>query len=405
MEEWKGRMDQATATILREAIHSREPVDGLTHGLYRYPARFSPGFARAVIEAFTEPGDVVLDPFVGGGTTLVEARALGRLGVGVDINALSTFLLRAKTTILSEQDVHELRSWGERTLVALNLRRPARRATTWMALGYQTNLTGRTTWPSRKLIELALDSIRLLANARQQRLARAVLLKTAQWALDCRAEIPSARAFREQLLVHLQEVLAGALAFRAAARRADREVEPQGVARTLFLQRSVEGIENEPRLTPYLPPRLVLTSPPYPGVHVLYHRWQVQGRRETPAPFWIADALDGNGPSYYTFGDRKRPGLAPYFARAAQAFTSLARIAGPRTLVVQLVAFAEPSWQLPAYLGVMQDAGFREATYSSLANTRDGRVWRGVPNRKWYARTRGESSASNEVVLFHRRAR
>ena len=52
-------------------------------------------------------------------------------------------------------------------------------------------------------------------------------------------------------------------------------------------------------------PKLVLTSPPYPGVHVLYHRWQVDGRKEAPLPFMIANKLDGAGSSYYTMGDRK----------------------------------------------------------------------------------------------------
>src|SRR6478672_1123237 len=56
----------------------REPVRGLTHGFYKYPARFSPSFARATIETFTQPGDLVFDNHVGGGTTLVEALALGR---------------------------------------------------------------------------------------------------------------------------------------------------------------------------------------------------------------------------------------------------------------------------------------------------------------------------------------
>lgn len=42
------------------------------HEYYRYPARFSPRFARAVMSAFSSAGDVVLDPFVGGGTVLVE---------------------------------------------------------------------------------------------------------------------------------------------------------------------------------------------------------------------------------------------------------------------------------------------------------------------------------------------
>ena len=38
-----------------------EPVRGLTHGFYKYPARFSPSFARAAIETFTQPADLVLD--------------------------------------------------------------------------------------------------------------------------------------------------------------------------------------------------------------------------------------------------------------------------------------------------------------------------------------------------------
>jgi DNA modification methylase len=54
------------------------PVSGLTHGFYKYPAWFSPAFARVAVEAFTNPGDLVIDNHVGGGTTLVEALALGR---------------------------------------------------------------------------------------------------------------------------------------------------------------------------------------------------------------------------------------------------------------------------------------------------------------------------------------
>ncbi len=68
---------------LVEAAYDCNPVNGLTHDFYRYPARFSPKFARAAIEAFTEQGDVVFDPFMGGGTTLVEASILGREGVGM----------------------------------------------------------------------------------------------------------------------------------------------------------------------------------------------------------------------------------------------------------------------------------------------------------------------------------
>jgi hypothetical protein len=138
-------------------------------------------------------------------------------------------------------------------------------------------------------------------------------------------------------------------------------------------------------------------------VHVVYHRWQILGRKETPAPFWIANSLDGNGLSYYTFGDRKQPGLANYFETAREVFSSVASIAGPKTIVVQMVAFSHPSWQLPLYLDTMSDAGLREVQFSEIANSNDGRLWRTVPNRKWYADQRGDSAASKEVVLFHRK--
>ena len=54
------------------ALHSSKPVKGLTHGFYLYPARFPPEIARSVISNFSRPGDAVLDPFMGGGTSIVE---------------------------------------------------------------------------------------------------------------------------------------------------------------------------------------------------------------------------------------------------------------------------------------------------------------------------------------------
>lgn len=81
---------------LLNGISNQQPVAGLTHGFYRYPARFSPRFTRATIEAFTRPGDVVYDPFMGSGTTLVEATALGRKAIGSDINSLGVFLSRVR---------------------------------------------------------------------------------------------------------------------------------------------------------------------------------------------------------------------------------------------------------------------------------------------------------------------
>ena len=84
-------LNEGAVGQLRLALRSRQYVSGLTHSFYRYPARFSPLFARTAIALFSKPGDTVLDPFVGGGTTVVETLAAGRRAVGVDLNSLAVF--------------------------------------------------------------------------------------------------------------------------------------------------------------------------------------------------------------------------------------------------------------------------------------------------------------------------
>src|SRR5947209_13449570 len=96
-----------------EAVQNREPVAGYTHDFYRYPARFSPLFAREAIRTFTKPGDVILDPFMGGGTSLVEAQLEVRHAVGTDISSLAVFLAETKTTALTRPDIHEIQNWSE----------------------------------------------------------------------------------------------------------------------------------------------------------------------------------------------------------------------------------------------------------------------------------------------------
>lgn len=93
------------------AFHSTRRVGDYTHDFYKYPARFDPRFVRFILEAFTEPGDYVLDPFMGGGTTIVESAAAGRHAIGSDVNELAHFVTGVKTTPLSYQDTAEISSW------------------------------------------------------------------------------------------------------------------------------------------------------------------------------------------------------------------------------------------------------------------------------------------------------
>jgi len=150
-------------------------------------------------------------------------------------------------------------------------------------------------------------------------------------------------------------------------------------------------------------PKLILTSPPYPGVHVLYHRWQVDGRKETPAPYWIANCIDGNGASFYTFGTRKQKNLKNYFQIMKECYKAISEIAEEGTWLVQLVAFSAVEWQLPLFLTILKECDFVEIPLRGNSNIIDGRSWRTVPNRKFYADYKGGTSSSREILLIHRR--
>ncbi len=70
----------------------------LTHWFYPYKGKFHPQMIRALLGIIgLEPGDVVLDPFIGSGTTAVEAQLLGIDCVGVDVSPLCCLISRVKT--------------------------------------------------------------------------------------------------------------------------------------------------------------------------------------------------------------------------------------------------------------------------------------------------------------------
>lgn len=72
----------------------------LTHSFHPYPNKFVPQIARAAIEEFSKESDLILDPFCGSGTTLIEANMLKRNSIGVDLNPLACLISRVKVTPL-----------------------------------------------------------------------------------------------------------------------------------------------------------------------------------------------------------------------------------------------------------------------------------------------------------------
>lgn len=392
------RGQPASLARLIDAARDTSPIAGLTHNFYRYPARFSPKLVRAAIDAFTEPGDLVLDPFVGGGTTLVEAMASGRHAIGTDISSLATFVSEVKTTLYGDDDLARLQRWCECIADGINILEPVAIDAHYEEAGYTKHLDSAANWRLKKAIEQVIATARELKPKRLEDFARCVLLRTSQWALNGRKKLPSIDDFRAMLVTDAASMIDGARELRRAALD-DRGLEASQI---ICLNRSTKGLESDATFADGRRPRLVVTSPPYPGVHVLYHRWQVDGRKETPAPFWIANRLDGDGAAYYTMGARTKE-LNSYFANLKASLRSVAALCDRNTMIVQVVAFSQPEWQLSRYLSVADDVGLDECLLPSGTYTPDGRLWRTVPNRRWYADQRGTTNGSQEVVLFHRR--
>ena len=89
------------------ADKTRKDTAYITHGYHRYPAKFIPQIASRIASDYTKEKDLILDPFGGCGTTLVEAKVMGRESVGTDINPVAVLITKVKTTPLRPYDIAE----------------------------------------------------------------------------------------------------------------------------------------------------------------------------------------------------------------------------------------------------------------------------------------------------------
>lgn len=67
------------------------------HGLHPYLGKFIPQLVEYFLAKFFDSGDLIVDPFVGSGTTLVEASIRNINSIGVDISEFNCLMSRVKT--------------------------------------------------------------------------------------------------------------------------------------------------------------------------------------------------------------------------------------------------------------------------------------------------------------------
>jgi len=90
-----GGASASARTYVNEFWTSRQRAAHSLHEI-SYRACFKPQLPRFFIERLTAPGEAVYDPFMGRGTTLLEAALLGRRPMGNDINPLSRMLIEPR---------------------------------------------------------------------------------------------------------------------------------------------------------------------------------------------------------------------------------------------------------------------------------------------------------------------
>lgn len=96
-DNWKNHPDIETSSLWE--IPTRRN-NGQHQGGYH--GNFVPQIAYQLMRRFTSPNDVILDPFMGSGTTLIEAKQIGRNGIGIELN--SEVAIDARKRIETEEN-------------------------------------------------------------------------------------------------------------------------------------------------------------------------------------------------------------------------------------------------------------------------------------------------------------
>jgi 16S rRNA G966 N2-methylase RsmD len=109
--------DEELGAALASALDVSEDDESTrahVHGFHSYAARLHPLTASRLVDRLSAPRQTVLDAFMGSGTVMVEARLLGRRGVGVDLNPLSLELAHLKTRGSTDAERRSLLEAAER---------------------------------------------------------------------------------------------------------------------------------------------------------------------------------------------------------------------------------------------------------------------------------------------------
>jgi hypothetical protein len=93
---------------LRESNGIRQATRYGPHGIHEYKGKFNPQVVRALCNVIDPDADVLIDPFCGSGTALVEGLRLGMDVVGIDHSPIACFIAEAKLYAMASASKAEL---------------------------------------------------------------------------------------------------------------------------------------------------------------------------------------------------------------------------------------------------------------------------------------------------------
>ena len=328
------------------------------HALHPYLGKFIPQLVDVFLRRHFRPGDVVYDPFVGSGTTLVEANARGVHAIGCDISEFNCLLARVKTTPHSAAAVElALRATLERarqTTDEVDLRRCSKWLRRWYA-----PLALRELVAYRRAAELLDDAVRDVAHVTLSRAARSAR-RTRHYDLDF-PTTPVNGAYwchkHRRTCTPVGEAEKFLRRYTTDAARRIREfAELRTEARVHVLHADAREVD--------LPVRVdgIITSPPYPGL-IDYHEqhrysYELLGLHDLRG-FEIGAAASGTA----------REALAGYVEAIAAAFANARRFLRPDATVVIVVNDSRS-----LYPRILDVAGLRlEERLTRHVNRRTGR--------------------------------